>query len=84
MSNPNAAHARRLRSASDDAGVADDRHIAENNPTKEELWLAVEKWQAGRFFLMPKRMHREMELKDKLDAMSEDEQLEAPSIYECL
>ena len=63
----------------DDNGVAyDDRHIVENNPTKEELrdWLSRSDKPVRKFFNTSGMLYREMELKDKLDAMSEDEQLE--------
>ena len=44
----------------------DDRHIVENNPSKDER----------KFFNTSGRLYRELGLKDKLDSMSEDEQLE--------
>lgn len=55
-----------------------DRHIAEQNPTKEELW----EWQQRsglplkKFFNTSGMLYRQLELKDKLPAMSEEEQLE--------
>ena len=53
----------------DDNGVAyDDRHIVENNPRSDK--------PVRKFFNTSGMLYREMELKDKLDAMSEDEQLE--------
>lgn len=54
-----------------------ERHIAEDHPTYEEL----EKWykQSGlslkRFFNTSGLIYKEMQLKDKLPTMSEDEQL---------
>ena len=63
----------------DDNGVSyEDRHIVENNPTKEELrdWLSRSDKPVRKFFNTSGMLYREMELKDKLDAMSEDEQLE--------
>ena len=52
----------------------DDRHIVENNPSKE--WLAKSNKPVRKFFNTSGRLYRELGLKDKLDSMSEDEQLE--------
>ena len=56
----------------------DDRHIVENNPSKDELkeWLAKSNKPGRKFFNTSGRLYRELGLKDKLDSMSEDEQLE--------
>lgn len=56
----------------------DDRHIVENNPSKDELkeWLAKSNKPVRKFFNTSGRLYRELGLKDKLDLMSEDEQLE--------
>ena len=56
----------------------DDRHIVENNPSKDELkvWLAKSNKPVRKFFNTSGRLYRERGLKDKLDSMSEDEQLE--------
>ena len=56
----------------------DDRHIVENNPSKDELkeWLAKRNKPVRKFFNTSGRLYRELGLKDKLDSMSEDEQLE--------
>ena len=54
-----------------------ERHIVEENPTYEEL----KKWQARsglpikKFFNTSGMLYKEMQLKDKLPQMSEDEQL---------
>lgn len=55
----------------------DDRHIVENNPSKDELkeWLAKSNKPVRKFFNTSGRLYRELGLKDKLDSMSEDEQL---------
>ena len=63
----------------DDNGVAyDDRHIVENNPTKEELrdWLSRSDKPVRKFFNTSGMKYKEMKLKDKLPEMSEEEQLE--------
>lgn len=56
----------------------DDRHIVENNPSKDELkeWLAKSNKPVRKFFNTSGQLYRELGLKDKLDSMSEDEQLE--------
>ena len=55
-----------------------DRDITTNNPTKEELslWYKKSGLPLKRFFNTSGILYREMELKDKLSSMSEDEQLE--------
>ena len=56
----------------------DDRHIVENNPTREELeqWYAKSGLPLKRFFNTSGQLYRSMELKDKLPQMTEEEQLE--------
>ncbi len=52
------------------------RDIKENNPTKQELrsWHEKSGLPLKRFFNTSGQKYRELELKDKLAAMSEDEQ----------
>lgn len=54
-----------------------DRHIAEDNPTYEELkqWHEKSGLPLKRFFNTSGVLYKEMQLKEKLPAMSEDEQL---------
>ena len=54
-----------------------DRHIVEDNPTYEELkeWYGNCGLPLKRFFNTSGLLYREMQLKDKLSAMSEEEQL---------
>lgn len=56
----------------------EDRHIVENNPTKEELkiWLDKSGMPLKKFFNTSGMKYRELELKDKLPDMSEDEALD--------
>lgn len=56
----------------------DDRHIVENNPTKDELknWIAKSDKPIKKFFNTSGMLYRELELKDKLPKMTENEQLE--------
>jgi len=53
------------------------RHIAEDNPSYEELkeWHGKSGLPLKRFFNTSGMLYKEMELKDRLPSMSEDEQL---------
>ena len=56
----------------------DDRHIVEDNPTMEELkeWVGRSGLPLRRFFNTSGMKYRELQLKDRLPKMSEEEQLE--------
>lgn len=56
----------------------DDRHIVEDNPTVEELkeWVVRSGLPLRRFFNTSGMKYRELQLKDRLPKMSEEEQLE--------
>lgn len=58
--------------------VFTDRHIVENNPTAEELgtWRQASGLPLKRFFNTSGLRYKALELKDKLPAMSEEEQLD--------
>ena len=55
-----------------------DRHIVEENPSYDELkeWYGKSGLPLKRFFNTSGMLYREMQLKDKLPAMSEEEQLQ--------
>ncbi len=55
-----------------------DRHIVENNPTADELrlWHKMSNLPLRRFFNTSGMLYRELELKDKLPNMSEDDMFE--------
>ena len=55
-----------------------DRHIVENNPTKEELtaWYQESGLPLKKFFNTSGNIYKDLKLKDKLPTMSEEEQLE--------
>lgn len=55
-----------------------DRHIVEDNPSYEELklWYQKSGLPLKRFFNTSGNLYKEMNLKDKLADMSEDEQLQ--------
>lgn len=57
--------------------VFDDRHIVENNPTAEELkaWWEKSGLPLKKFFNTSGLLYKELQLKDKLLAMSEEEQI---------
>lgn len=54
-----------------------ERHIIEENPSYEELkkWYAESGLPLKKFFNTSGMLYKEMHLKDKLPAMSEEEQL---------
>ena len=55
-----------------------ERHIVEDNPTKDELkeWYDKSKLPLKRFFNTSGVLYKEMKLKDKLPTMSDEEQIE--------
>lgn len=55
-----------------------DRHIADKNPTKEELkdWIAKSGLPINKFFNTSGVLYREMQLKDKVKVLPEDELLD--------
>ena len=54
-----------------------DRHIVENNPTYDELkgWYEKSGMPLKKFFNTSGMLYKEMQLKDKLPEMKEEEQL---------
>lgn len=56
----------------------EDRHIVEDNPTKEELteWIKRSGYPIRKFFNTSGMKYRELGLKDKLDTMSDEEKIE--------
>ena len=62
-----------------DNGIAyEDRHIKENNPSVEELkaWYEKSGMPLKKFFNTSGIQYRALELKDRLPAMTEEEQLQ--------
>ncbi|MCR1952144.1 MULTISPECIES: arsenate reductase family protein [unclassified Clostridium] len=55
-----------------------DRHIADENPTKEELkdWIAKSGLPINKFFNTSGVLYREMQLKDKVKVLPQDELLD--------
>ena len=56
----------------------EERHIVENNPKKEELrkWISLSKKEIKKFFNTSGLKYKELNLKEKLSHMTEDEKLE--------
>ena len=76
---PKCSTCKRAKKYLEDRGIAfQDRHIVEDNPTEEELteWIRMSGLPAKRFFNTSGMKYRELELKDRLKEMSEDEQYE--------
>ena len=62
----------------DDNGIKyEDRHIKESNPTYEELkeWIKASGLPVRKFFNTSGLLYKSMNLKEKLESMSEDEQI---------
>jgi len=63
----------------DDHGIAyKNRHIKENNPSFEELkqWHSLSGLPLKKFFNTSGLLYKSLQLKDKLPAMTDDEQLQ--------
>ena len=56
----------------------EDRHIVENNPTRKELekWVKTSKLEMKKWFNTSGLKYKELNLKDKLLVMSEEEKLD--------
>ena len=73
---PKCSTCKKAKAWLDDHNVKyDDRHIVENNPTTDELrlWHKKSGLPLRRFFNTSGMLYRDMQLKDKLPAMSEGE-----------
>ena len=76
---PKCSTCRKAKKWLEDRGIEfEDRHIVEENPTKEELkaWLDKSGMPVKKFFNTSGMMYRELGLKDRIPEMSEDEALE--------
>ena len=56
----------------------EDRHILENNPTKEELkkWIKQSGYDIKKFFNTSGMKYKELNLKEKLPNMTDDEKIQ--------
>ena len=76
---PKCSTCKKARKFLEEKGVAfEDRDIKEQNPTADELkeWIAKSGLPAKKFFNTSGMLYRQMELKDKLPNMSEQEMIE--------
>ena len=76
---PKCSTCKKAKAWLDDHSVEyDDRHIVESNPTADELrqWHQMSGLPLRRFFNTSGMLYRELQLKDKLPNMSEDEMIE--------
>jgi arsenate reductase len=76
---PKCSTCKKARKWLDENGIKyDERHIVEENPSVEELkdWNAKSGLPVKRFFNTSGMIYRDMQLKDKLPSMSDDEQFE--------
>ena len=76
---PRCSTCKKAKAWLDDHGIDYvDRHIVEDNPTADELrtWNEMSGLPLRRFFNTSGMLYRDMQLKDKLPDMGEDEQLE--------
>ena len=76
---PKCGTCRKARQFLEEKGIAfEDRNIKEQNPTAEELKVWIEKsgLPIKKFFNTSGMLYRQMELKDKLPNMSEQEMIE--------
>ncbi len=75
---PKCSTCKRAKSWLEERGISfEERHIVENNPTYEELkeWHQRSGLPLKRFFNASGLLYKSMQLKDKLESMSEEEQL---------
>lgn len=76
---PKCTTCQRAKKFLDQHGVNyEDRHIKENNPTKEELraWWHTSGLPLKKWFNTSGLLYKSMNLKEKLPTMTEEEQLE--------
>ena len=76
---PKSSTCKKARKFLEEKGIAfEDRNIKEQNPTADELkeWIAKSGLPVKKFFNTSGMLYRQMELKDKLPDMSEQEMIE--------
>ena len=75
---PKCSTCQKARKFLEEKGIEfDERHIVEENPTQEELsrWIAQSGLPVKRFFNTSGLKYKALQLKDKLPAMSEEDQI---------
>lgn len=76
---PKCSTCKKAKKHLEELGVSfEDRHIVEENPTKEELteWIAVSGYPVRKFFNTSGMKYRELGLKDRLPQMTDEEKIE--------
>ena len=76
---PKCSTCKKAKKHLEELGVSfEDRHIVEENPTKEELteWLSVSGYPVKKFFNTSGMKYRELSLKDRLPQMTDEEKIE--------
>lgn len=76
---PKCSTCKKAKKHLEEQGVSfEDRHIVEENPTKEELaeWIAVSGYPVKKFFNTSGMKYRELGLKDRLPQMTDEEKIE--------
>lgn len=76
---PKCTTCRKAKKYLEDRGIAfEDRHIVEQNPTKEELteWIGRSGYPVKKFFNTSGMKYKELQLKDKLPGMTDEEKIE--------
>lgn len=76
---PKCSTCKKARKWLDEKGIEyDDRHIVEDRPTANEIeqWVSASGLKTRRFFNTSGMKYRELGLKDKLDGMTDAEQIE--------
>ena len=76
---PKCSTCKKAKKHLEELGVSfEDRHIVEENPTKEELteWISVSGYPVKKFFNTSGMKYRELGLKDRLPQMTDEETIE--------
>lgn len=76
---PKCSTCKKAKKHLEELGVSfEDRHIVEENPTKEELteWISVSGYPVKKFFNTSGMKYRELGLKDRLPQMTDEEKIE--------
>ena len=76
---PKCSTCKKAKKHLEELGVSfEDRHIVEENPTKEEFteWISVSGYPVKKFFNTSGMKYRELGLKDRLPQMTDEEKIE--------
>ena len=76
---PKCSTCKKARKHLEELGISfEDRHIVEENPTKEELteWISMSGYPVKKFFNTSGMKYRELGLKDRLPQMTDEEKIE--------